>query len=63
MALSFVQGEGVCSRGRPELRAGTVIRIAGAGRRFSGLYYVTSVTHTLTAAQYTTAFTVKRTAT
>jgi phage protein D len=63
MALSFVQGDGVCSGARPGLRAGSVIRIAGAGRRFSGFYYVTSVTHTLTAEQYSTAFTVKRTAT
>ena len=63
MALSFVQGDGVCSGAQPGLRAGTVIKITGAGRRFSGLYYVTSVTHTFTAAQYSTAFTVKRTAT
>ena len=37
--------------------------IAGAGRRFSGPYYVTSVTHTLTAEHYGTAFTVRRNAT
>jgi len=63
MALSYLSGEGVCF-GHPEVRAGVVIRIEGAGRRFSGLYYVTAVTHTLSAGQgYRTAFTVRRNAT
>jgi phage protein D len=62
IALSFITGDGVCM-GDPELRAGIVVNIAGAGRRFSGLYYVTSATHTITAGQYSTAFTVKRNAT
>jgi phage protein D len=63
MALSYISGDGACC-GRPDVRAGMVIRIEGAGRRFSGLYYVTSTTHTLTAEQgYRTAFTVRRNAT
>ena len=63
MALSFIQAEGVCVGGRSELRAGTVITIDGVGRRFSGPYYVTGVTHTLTPERYATAFTAKRNAT
>jgi phage protein D len=64
MALTFISGEGVCSVGHPDLRAGTVIKIAGAGRRFSGPYYLTSTTHTITAKQgYRTTFTVRRNAT
>lgn len=47
MALDYVQGEAECI-GRPDLRAGTVVDIQGAGRTFSGPYYLTSVTHELT---------------
>lgn len=64
MALGYISAEGACQGGRPDLRAGTVVKIDGAGRRFSGLYYVTSTTHTITPEQgYRTAFTVKRNAT
>jgi phage protein D len=60
MALAYVQGE-VVAGGRPRLRAGTVVDISGAGRTFSGPYYVTSVTHTVTKEHgYQTSFTVQR---
>ncbi len=60
MALTYVEGD-VVARGRPRLRAGTVVDIAGAGDTFGGSYYVTSVTHTVTAAYgYQTSFTVQR---
>jgi phage protein D len=63
VALGYVEGE-VVAYGRPQLHAGTVVDIAGAGQKFSGRYYVTSVTHTLTREHgYETSFTVQRNAT
>jgi uncharacterized protein len=63
MALAYITGSGEC-RGNPKLRAGRVIEVAGAGDRFSGLYYVTSATHTHTKDEgYQTEFEVKRNAT
>jgi uncharacterized protein len=63
MALQHVTGEGVAI-GNTTLRAGVVIRIEGFGRRFSGLYYVLSATHTYTTQTgYQTAFVVRRNAT
>jgi phage protein D len=63
MALAYVGGEGLCY-GRADLRAGHVVEIEGLGQRFSGLYYVTSATHTISAtAGYRTAFSVRRNAT
>jgi uncharacterized protein len=60
MALTYVTGE-VVALGRPQLRAGTVVDISGAGRTFSGSHYVTSVTHTVTPEDgYQTSFTVQR---
>jgi uncharacterized protein len=60
IALAYVTGEAV-AHGRPRLRAGTVVDISGAGRTFSGPYYVTSVTHTVTPEHgYQTSFTVQR---
>jgi len=62
-ALAFIEGEAECAGGRPLLRAGTVVAIAGAGTTFSGPYYVTSVTHTLNRGQgYRTRFEVRRNA-
>lgn len=61
-ALAFVEGT-VAAFGRPRLRPGTVVGISGAGQRFSGPYYVTSVTHTMTPEHgYQTSFTVQRNA-
>ena len=63
MALGYVAGEGI-AKGRPDLAAGTVIRMDGLGRRFSGLYYVTSARHSWSPRRgYRTAFTVRRNAT
>lgn len=63
MALRHVTGDGVCI-GRTDLRPGRLVRIEGIGRRFSGLYYVTSTEHRYTRTRgYRTAFTVKRSAT
>lgn len=60
MTLAYVEGEAV-ARGRPQLKAGTVVDISGAGQTFSGPYYITSVTHTVTPGHgYQTAFTVQR---
>jgi uncharacterized protein len=63
MALSYVTGEGV-AMGRTDLKAGTVVMIEGCGQRFSGLYYLASVSHTYSPKRgYRTAFTVRRSAT
>jgi phage protein D len=62
-ALSYVTGEGVVI-GRTDLVAGAVIKIDGFGRRFSGLYYVTSARHSHQPHRgYRTAFAVRRNAT
>jgi phage protein D len=44
MALSYIKGEGICY-GRPDLKAGTVVKIEGVGDKFSGLYYITATKH------------------
>lgn len=63
MALAYISGDGVCV-GRTDLRAGTVIDMQGLGNRFSGLYYLTSVTHRYNPSRgYRTAFSVRRNAT
>lgn len=63
MALNYITGEGIC-QGRNDLRAGKVIEITGLGKRFSGLYYVTSTEHKYSRSQgYSTSFTVRRNAT
>jgi hypothetical protein len=40
--------------------ARTVIELKGLGQRFSGIYYVTSATHTINAGGYRTTFVAKR---
>ncbi len=63
MALAYISGDGVCV-GRTDLRAGTVIDMQGLGERFSGLYYLTSVTHSYSPSRgYRTSFSVGRNAT
>ncbi len=63
LAIAYITGEGIC-QGNPHLRAGKVIEIAGVGRRFMGLYYITNVEHNYSRDQgYKTAFTVRRNAT
>jgi len=62
LALGYIKGEAVCV-GRAELRAGSVIKLAGLGNRFSGLYYVTAAVHTTSArVGYRTALQVRRNA-
>lgn len=61
-ALRYISGEVVC-QGNADLHAATVVEIDGAGRTFSGAYFVTSVTHTFTAeAGYRTTLAVRRNA-
>jgi uncharacterized protein len=60
-ALQLVTGSG-STIGLPYLRAGRVVELAGLGPRFSGLYYVTKATHSLSSGGYLTTFSVKRNA-
>lgn len=62
VALGFVRGEGACP-GRTDLRAGKVIEITGVGKRFSGPYYVTAVSHHYGPDGYSTRFTAWRNST
>ncbi|NJK65784.1 MAG: phage late control D family protein [Microcoleus sp. SU_5_3] len=62
MALNYITGDGSCL-GRTDLHPGTAIEITGIGKRFSGSYYVTAVTHSYSKTQgYRTQFSVKRNA-
>jgi hypothetical protein len=45
--------------GNPEIRAGRVIDLQGLGERFSGLYRITSATHTFDSGGYKTSFEVR----
>lgn len=61
-ALTYITGTGEC-RGHGGLRAGRVIKITGVGKRFSGLYYVISASHTYGRNEgYRTEFEVRRNA-
>ena len=46
--------------GLPDLRAGSVVNITGAGGRFSGRYFVTATTHAIGDSGYTTQFACRR---
>ncbi|MGO4362944.1 phage late control D family protein [Terrabacter sp. RAF57] len=46
--------------GLPDLRPGANVEIVGVGRRFSGTYHVTKVTHTINEQGYLTEFDVSR---
>jgi phage protein D len=46
--------------GLPDLRAGSIVKIDGAGKRFSGRYFVTATTHTFGDSGYTTQFECRR---
>jgi phage protein D len=56
--VESVVGEGR-SNGIPELRAGRTVDITGIGR-FSGIYYITSTSHTFDNLAYNTSFKVRR---
>jgi phage protein D len=62
MIIDFITGEGTAI-GNTDIRAGRVIELQKLGRRFSGLYYVISSTHTVDQSGYITKFTVARNAT
>ena len=62
MIIDFITGEGTAI-GNTDIRAGRVIELLKLGRRFSGLYYVTSSTHSVDQSGYITKFTVARNAT
>jgi phage protein D len=57
--LEVLTGKGSCI-GLPVLRAGRIIELGGIGKRFSGLYYVTQSTHTISGSGYSTTFSAKR---
>ena len=57
----LVTGVGTCVGDR-ELRAKRLVTIEGVGTRFSGIYYLTRVTHTLDDAGYLCEFEVQRNA-
>lgn len=62
IGLSLMTGDGVCW-GRTDLIPGTVIKVEGAGKRFGGHYYVTSVLHRYSAQRgYRTHFEFQRNA-
>ena len=62
MSLALVTAEGA-TLGRTDLRTGSVVKITGAGKRFSGPYYVVSVQHQFTPrAGYLTRFAARRNA-
>ena len=52
-------GSGSCI-GDPRVKAGRVIRLDGLGDQFSGLYRITSATHTFDAGGYRTSFQVRK---
>ncbi len=61
--LGLISGEGMCW-GRTDLQAGKTIKLDGLGKRFSGQYYVTAVTHRYRSDRgYYTHFQVQRNAT
>jgi phage protein D len=62
MTVAFITGEGLAT-GNTDIQAGQVIELKKLGKRFSGLYYVTSATHMVDQTGYTTKFTVQRNAT
>jgi phage protein D len=55
----LVKASGTCV-GLPDLRAGQRVRIAGLGARFSGEYFITDTTHTISDAGYVTKFNGRR---
>ena len=58
-AIDFVEADGA-TIGEPRLVSQSVIKLVGLGKRLSGLYYVTSTTHTIDANGYRTTFHAKR---
>jgi len=46
--------------GNPQIKAGRVINLLGLGTQFSGLYRITSATHTFDGSGYRTSFKVRK---
>ncbi|HEX5283583.1 MAG TPA: contractile injection system protein, VgrG/Pvc8 family [Bryocella sp.] len=62
IALGYITADG-SSLGRTDLRAGTVVKVQGMGKRFSGFYYLMTTTHTCThTTGYLTSFEARRNA-
>lgn len=59
IAKDMIKGSG-STVGLPDLRAGGVVQIDGLGTRFSGRYFVTATTHTISDSGYTTQFECRR---
>ncbi|MDX1413882.1 MAG: hypothetical protein R3293_06805 [Candidatus Promineifilaceae bacterium] len=55
IAKDMIKGSG-STVGLPDLRAGSVLMIGGLGKRFSGRYFVTNTTHSISDSGYTTTF-------
>ncbi len=60
MLHNFVRGEGK-TEGNTSIRKGRTLALKGLGPKFSGVYYVTSSTHTWDREGYITKFKVRRT--
>jgi phage protein D len=48
----FIQAEGECVEGNPNLLAGTIIEIKDVGTTFSGKYFITEARHEFSHGQY-----------
>ena len=55
---AFVEAEGVATR-RPDIKAGKMVKIEAVGKRFGGVYLVTSATHVYDPAGFRTVFNVR----
>jgi len=55
---AFVEADGTALR-RPDLKAGKVIELKALGRRFSGLYLVSSASHIFSSDGFETQFSVR----
>lgn len=60
-SMEYITGRGSCI-GNIEMESRKVIEIKSVGKRFSGKYYLTSVTHSIDAGGYQCQFEVKRNA-
>ena len=58
-AYQFITGDGRVI-GIPDLRPADNVELCGLGKRFSGLYYVKSVSHAIGGDGFTTTFGVRR---
>jgi len=55
---TFIEGKVECI-GLPQIRTGVSVILDKVGERFSGKYYVTETSHTVSNSGYRTSFTVK----